>query len=139
MRGCKREHGDAHVRIGKTGSGQKPCYRVSYTDADGTEQIYGSWWEISDPLSREDALTGNWADKSVGHDELEEFLAKKLQYTGPRPRSTRPPNLRRMTAPLGALSRSQAVGLSEFRVLKSRSFKPWLAQPQRLSAIRGYD
>lgn len=83
---CRREHGNAHVRIGITGSGQKPCFRVIYLDADGAEQIYGSWWDTGDPLVKEDAINQNWADATVDHKTLEDFLANRFGYKGPRPR-----------------------------------------------------
>jgi len=87
MRACRREHGNASVRIGITGSGQKPCFRVTYMDAGGAEQIYGSWWDTGDALVREDAQNQNWAQAIVDFAALENFLAERLGYDGPRPKA----------------------------------------------------
>lgn len=85
MLGCVRAHGNATVRIGITGTGQKPCYRVCYTDSAGNEQIFGSWWDMGDPLATEDAVNQNWSTRVVSHKELEDFLSDKLGHRGPRP------------------------------------------------------
>ena len=86
MRECVREHGKTAVRIGITGSGQKPCYRICYADEQGAEKVHGSWWDMGDPLSTEDAVTQNWSTESVSYKELEDFLASRLGYEGPRPK-----------------------------------------------------
>lgn len=86
MNACRREHGNAHVRIGVTGSGQKPCFRVTYLDEAASEQIYGSWWDTGDPLVKKDAINQNWAEPTVDHKTLEDFLAQRFKYSGPRPR-----------------------------------------------------
>ena len=86
MRECRREHGNAHVRIGITGSGQKPYYRIFSTADDGQERIFGSFYDNRDPLENEFAETKNWSIQSMDFQQVEDFLAEKTGYTGKRPR-----------------------------------------------------
>lgn len=84
---CAKSHTGVGIRIGITGSGQKPCYRVVYQDVDGIEHIFGSWWDMGDKLSTIDAVNSNWSTAMVTVEELEAFLRQRTGYAGPRPRS----------------------------------------------------
>lgn len=64
----------------------EPCFRVTYFDDTGAEQIYGSWWDMGDALAPENAVSQNWADATVDFKTLEDFLAERLKYRGPRRR-----------------------------------------------------
>ena len=80
MKACAKVHPDTHVRIGVTGSGQKPCYRIFYKCAgDPTECIYGSYWDMGDALSNETAQNENWSTASMSISELEHLLREKLK------------------------------------------------------------
>ena len=79
MKACAKLHPDVHVRIGVTGSGQKPCYRIFYFEpGSDAEQIYGSYWDMGDALSNENTRNANWSTGSMSIIELEELLRSKL-------------------------------------------------------------
>jgi hypothetical protein len=78
---CLKAHGSANVRIGVTGSGQKPCYRITYKAGD-SEAIYGSYWDTGNPLDREDALNTNWSTAAMDFAELDAFFKEKINWKG---------------------------------------------------------
>jgi len=79
---CAKQNGSASVKIGVTGRGYQPCYRVTYVK-DGVEHIYGSYWDNHQPLDREDALNPNWSTASMTVDEVDAFLKEKINWKGP--------------------------------------------------------
>ena len=80
MMTCAKLHGNAHVRIGIRGTGQKPCYRIFYVAAEGVkaEKVYGSYWDNHSPLENEDAITTNWSTASMSFEEVDMFLKEKI-------------------------------------------------------------
>ncbi|KQP00286.1 hypothetical protein [Methylobacterium sp. Leaf91] len=74
---CRDQHGNAFVKIGVTGSGQKPCYRVFYKGADGSEVIFGSYWDMHDPLDNERALNSNWSSVAMTYEEIHALMVDK--------------------------------------------------------------
>jgi hypothetical protein len=86
MRKCLSSHGNASVRIGITGSGQKPYYRIFATSDDGVEEIFGSYYDNHEPLENAFAQTYNWSRASMTFKELEDFFAAQTGYAGTRPR-----------------------------------------------------
>lgn len=83
MMTCAKLHANAEVKIGVTGKGYQPCYRITYKTDDGSEHIYGSYWDNHQPLEREDALNQNWGVVSMTVDEVDNFLKKKINWKGP--------------------------------------------------------
>jgi hypothetical protein len=73
-RRCENEHGNANIRIGITGSGQKPCYRVSYFDSSGASKVWGSFWDMGDPLDGQQIDSENWSSASMALSELKDLL-----------------------------------------------------------------
>jgi len=81
MMTCAKKHGNAHVRIGVTGTGQKPCYRVFYKmENQSKETIYGSYWDNHDPLNKEDAVNTNWGTASMNFEEIDALLKEKIKW-----------------------------------------------------------
>jgi hypothetical protein len=76
---CDREHGNAHVSIGITGSGQKPCYRIFWRHG-GNEVVWGSFWDQGTPLDIDDAVTANWSDASMSFIEVDSLLKEKIGW-----------------------------------------------------------
>lgn len=74
---CYGEHGNAFVKIGVTGSGQKPCYRVFYKTKEGTEEIFGSYWDMHAPLDNERALNTSWSTSATSFDEVHALMLEK--------------------------------------------------------------
>lgn len=74
---CNKEHGNAFVKIGVTGTGQKPCYRVFYKSEDSTEKIYGSYWDTHQPLDNEKAINTNWSTAAMTYDEVHLLMLEK--------------------------------------------------------------
>ncbi|MBA3040409.1 MAG: hypothetical protein KJ670_00715 [Alphaproteobacteria bacterium] len=83
---CAKRNGNAEVKIGVTGRGYQPCYRVTYKMGDA-EHICGSYWDNHQPLEREDALNQNWATASMSADEV--VFSLKRKSTGKLRRATR--------------------------------------------------
>lgn len=81
---CHDKHGNAHVKIGITGSGQKPCYRVLYKNTDGTEGIFGSYWDMHDPLENENAINTNWAEAAMTYDEVHALMVERHSPKPPK-------------------------------------------------------
>jgi hypothetical protein len=75
---CRREYGNAHVRIGIRGSGQKQCYRIFHRSEAASETVYGSYWDNHQPLEIEDAVTANWSRASMDFDEVDAFLRERI-------------------------------------------------------------
>jgi hypothetical protein len=84
MRQCNAVHGNAAIRIGITGSGQKPYYRVNYVSAAGNEHIFGSFHDNHDPLENGFVETSNWSSRSMTFDEVLDFYACAIGHTGKR-------------------------------------------------------
>lgn len=83
MMTCAKQHGNAEVKIGVTGKGYQPCYRITYKVGDA-EHIYGSYWDNHHTLEREDALNQNWAKASMATDEVDSFLKEKINWQAPK-------------------------------------------------------
>lgn len=77
LRVCLDRHGNAFVRIGITGTGQKPCYRVFHRTDDGNEIIFGSYWDNHEPLENETALNSNWSSREMSYEQLHAFFIEK--------------------------------------------------------------
>ena len=74
---CKNAHGTSYVKIGITGTGQKPCYRITY-DTEGGEAIYGSYWDMHDPLDNEYAVNSNWSDARMDFAEVDQLMRDRF-------------------------------------------------------------
>ena len=71
MEKCSEANGNSHVRIGITGTGQKPCYRIFYrSNSDEREVILGSYWHNHTPLENEKAVNINWSKNSSSFQEV---------------------------------------------------------------------
>jgi hypothetical protein len=84
LRQCNGMHGNASVRIGVTGTGQRPYYRITYTLSDGDEQIFGSFYDNHDPLGNGFVETSNWSSRSMLFDEVLHFYADAIGHSGKR-------------------------------------------------------
>jgi hypothetical protein len=84
MRQCNTEKGNSSVTIGVTGTGQKPYYRVNFIDTAGHKHIFGSFYDNHEPLESGFAVTFNWSTKAMSFEELLNFYADAIGYTGKR-------------------------------------------------------
>lgn len=74
---CRDKHGNAFVKIGVTGTGQKPCYRVLFENADGSNEIFGSYWDMHQPLDNEHAKSENWSTVAMTYEEIYTLMNEK--------------------------------------------------------------
>ena len=74
MRRCRDKLGSALVRIGVTGTGQKPYYRIFSISEDGDQQVFGSFYDNREPLENGFAETSNWSVSAMTLSELEDFF-----------------------------------------------------------------
>ena len=72
---CASIHGNAFVRIGITGTGQYPCYRVSYV-SEATEQVFAAYNDNGTPFATAILNTIDWSGKSMSRKEVEHLAAK---------------------------------------------------------------
>lgn len=86
MKICVKQHGNADVRLGVTGTGQKPCYRISYRTAEGS-QIFGSFWDNHQPLDNEVAKSENWSKTTMSFEQVEVLFRDKVGWKGNSPKS----------------------------------------------------
>lgn len=84
MRQCNAAHGNATIKIGITGTGQRPYYRVSYVSAPESERIFGSFYDNHDPLENGFVETNNWSSRSMTFEEVLGFYANAIGYAGKR-------------------------------------------------------
>jgi hypothetical protein len=84
MRQCNTEHGNARIRIGVTGTGQKPYYRVAFVTPEGHEHVWGSFYDNHDALEEGFAVTSNWSSVTMTFDQVLEFYADAIGYKGKR-------------------------------------------------------
>jgi hypothetical protein len=82
MLACAREHGDAYVRIGITGTGQKPYFRVTYRAVDKPQEevIYGSYYDNGESLEEGHAVSYNWSTRAMSFGEVDAFLREKTGW-----------------------------------------------------------
>lgn len=80
MRKCAKEHGNAFVKIGVTGTGQKPYYRVFYKINEEKKEIWGSFYDNHEPLENGFVETNNWSSASMSYQAVSDFLADKIGY-----------------------------------------------------------
>lgn len=81
MRQALKVHPNAFVRIGVTGTGQKPYYRVFSRDpSTNHETIYGSFYDNHDPLEEGFAITNNWSTADMSFEEVTAFLKQQTAH-----------------------------------------------------------
>jgi hypothetical protein len=74
---CRDKHGNSFVKIGVTGTGQKPCYRVFFKTEEGVEEIFGSYWDTHQPLDNEHAVSENWSTAAMTYEEVYALMIEK--------------------------------------------------------------
>jgi hypothetical protein len=75
---CKKQHGDAIVAIGVTGTGQSPYYRIMYS-ADGNLEVFDTFFNNHVSFSVEDRpITGgeSWSIKYMTLEEVTTLRGK---------------------------------------------------------------
>ncbi|RDC60877.1 hypothetical protein HME9302_02093 [Alteripontixanthobacter maritimus] len=72
---CQKEHDTCSVRIGITGEGKAPYYRIDYTDTDGSMGLYDSYaGKIAGKGM--DTHEDTWSSRSMSKDEVAELLGQ---------------------------------------------------------------
>ncbi|MDA8870287.1 hypothetical protein N9H93_02720 [Rhizobiaceae bacterium] len=80
---CVTAHGSASVRIGVTGKGLAPCYRISWSD-EGIERIANSYWYDHTPFGRQDVEGPNWSTATMNYAEVDALLREKTGIPKPK-------------------------------------------------------
>src|SRR5271166_1905243 len=80
---CKREHGNATARIGITGGGVAPNYRIEFAPKGGIVGVFDgrSHKRIQwiDEIAQEDGVPvkeGHWSNRSMTIDEVSTFVGQ---------------------------------------------------------------
>jgi hypothetical protein len=80
---CKQARGNASVRIGTTGQGLIPYYRVVYIDGAGKEQIFGAYYgDNHAAFDTFKAPNSTWSTGSMTYDEVQQLLGKIRGFKG---------------------------------------------------------
>lgn len=80
---CKHLRGNASVRIGTTGQGLIPYYRVIYADGDGAEQIFGAYYgDNHAAFDTAKSPSQTWSTGSMTYDEVQQLLGKIRGFKG---------------------------------------------------------
>lgn len=81
MHPCRKQHGNAYVRIGITGEGKAPYHKVVYDDEDGSERLYGSFaGKVMDEkyLVHEDT----WSSARMSYEDVQALIGSISGYRG---------------------------------------------------------
>jgi len=73
---------NASVRIGVTGTGQKPYYRVFLNPSERDDVILGSYYDNHEPLENGFSSTNNWSSRSMSLEKLLAFYADAIRCKG---------------------------------------------------------
>lgn len=72
---CERDHASCNMRIGITGEGKAPYYRIDYIDEDGSEGLYGSFaGKIAG--SGMDTHENTWSSQTMNKDDVAALLGQ---------------------------------------------------------------
>jgi hypothetical protein len=71
MAGCRKQHGNAHVRIGVTGKGRFPYHQIFYLN-DEAENLYGCFDGKRPFVPSEDA--SGWSTESMSFEQVQALL-----------------------------------------------------------------
>src|ERR1700733_8502472 len=73
---CKVAHGNAAVRIGTTGRGLIPYYRVVFSNSStGLEEIFGAFYGDNHAAFKTyESPSQTWSSASMSYDEVERLL-----------------------------------------------------------------
>lgn len=75
MGACRKENGNALVRIGITGEGKAPYHKVTFLSDDGVEQLYGSYFgRKKDEAYQVHART--WSTRAMTYEEVQLQLGR---------------------------------------------------------------
>ena len=75
LAGCNKDNGNAHVRIGVTGTGKFPSHKIVHFDDAGVEHLYGAWGEET-PFSDVKIHTDTWSTRTMAFDEVRNLIAR---------------------------------------------------------------
>lgn len=85
MKNCLKANGNSFVRIGITGMGVQPCYRIFFkSNENAKENIVGSYWYNHKALENEKAINMNWSSNSSSFEEIDAFY--QANYSSPQTR-----------------------------------------------------
>jgi hypothetical protein len=75
---CKSKHGNASVRIGTTGQGLIPYYRIVFTNIDGhSESIFGAYYgDNHNAFKTSESPNNTWSSTAMTFDEVQQLLGK---------------------------------------------------------------
>jgi hypothetical protein len=82
---CKQERDSPLVRIGITGTGQVPYHRVSFTGANGDEELFGAF-DGRHPFKEGNTLERSWSSATLTIEEVQELLGQQRGWRGPQAR-----------------------------------------------------
>ena len=70
---CSAQHGNASVRIGRTGGGQYPCFRILYNDS-GVENVFGAFIDTGKPYPTKNLSSVAWSSAATDYADFKELL-----------------------------------------------------------------
>ncbi len=79
---CERDHDSCSVRIGITGEGKAPYYRIDYTDKDGSTGLHGSFAGKVAGKGM-DTHDETWSSRSMNKTEVANLLGQIRKNPSP--------------------------------------------------------
>ena len=79
---CRRQHGNAHVRIGVTGEGKQPYFKIFSVATDGSHDTYGTFYGPTRQDDSWQAQVGAWSSASSSVEEIQELLGQVRGFGG---------------------------------------------------------
>jgi hypothetical protein len=75
MGACRKENGNALVRIGITGEGKAPFHKVTFLSDDGVEQLYGSYFGRNKDETYQ-VHERTWSSRAMTYEEVQTQLGR---------------------------------------------------------------
>ena len=84
LHACKSKHGNGSVRIGTTGCGLIPYYRVVFKyDGDENETIFGAFYGDSHSSFKTlEASSGTWSTAAMSYEDVQNLFGKIRGWKG---------------------------------------------------------
>lgn len=75
MGACRKENGNALVRIGITGEGKAPFHKVTFLSGDDSEQLYGSYFGRNKDETYQ-VHERTWSTRAMSYEEVQAQLGR---------------------------------------------------------------
>jgi hypothetical protein len=68
------------VKIGVTGTGKYPAFRILRIDGSGTEIHEGAYYDSGAPMPDADPKSANWSSVSMSYEEVDALFRERTKW-----------------------------------------------------------